>query len=118
MKLSLKTMLLIPVISGLLCYCVPSKGEKTIDDKVKEEIAYMKQAMKEDPELTQLVNELEKLGDISEMLTQFYEGKLKEEDKWKQQQSSIQKIENLGATRSFEILPLVEWYTAREDLKG
>jgi len=118
MKLSLKTMLLIPVISGLLCYCGPSKGEKTIDDKVKEEIAYMKQAMKEDPELTQLVNEFEKLGDISEMLTQFYEGKLKEEDKWKQQQSSIQKIENLGATRSFEILPLVEWYAAREDLKG
>lgn len=111
-------MLLISVISALLCYCGPTKGEKTISNKVKEEIAYMKRAMKEDPQLAQLVKELEKLGDISEMLTQFYEGKLKREEEWKKQQSSIQKIDNIGTTRSLEILPLVEWYSSREDLKS
>ena len=118
MKCSIKTMLLISVISALLCYCSPTKSEKTINDKVKEEITYMKQAMKEDLQLAQLVNELEKLGDISEKLTQFYEGKLKREEEWKQQQSSIQKIDNIGTTRSLEILPLVEWYSSSEDLKS
>jgi len=33
------------------------------------------------------------------------------------QQSTFQKIENLGTTKFLEILPLIDWYTSREDLK-
>jgi len=46
----------------------------------------------------------------------FRKGKIKAEDEW--QETSVEKIRDLGSTGSLEILPLIDWYTSRDDLKG
>jgi len=50
------------------------------------------------------------------LMIRFKIGKRKVELKW--QRSAVQKIRNLGATKSLEIIPLIDWYTSRKDLKG
>jgi 7,8-dihydropterin-6-yl-methyl-4-(beta-D-ribofuranosyl)aminobenzene 5'-phosphate synthase len=74
--------------------------------------------MREDPNLALLITELGGLDTINDMLARFNEGKKKAEEEWKQQQSSIKKIKDLGTTKSLEILPLIDWYTSRQDLKS
>jgi 7,8-dihydropterin-6-yl-methyl-4-(beta-D-ribofuranosyl)aminobenzene 5'-phosphate synthase len=46
----------------------------------------------------------------------FRRGKRRAEDEW--QKTEVEKIKDFGSTRSLEVLPLVDWYTSREDLKG
>jgi 7,8-dihydropterin-6-yl-methyl-4-(beta-D-ribofuranosyl)aminobenzene 5'-phosphate synthase len=46
----------------------------------------------------------------------FVTGKQRAEALW--QQSTVSRIKNLGATQSLEILPLIDWRTSRDDLKG
>jgi len=52
------------------------------------------------------------------LMIRFNKGKRKAEEHW--QQSTVQKIADLGATKSLEILPLIDWHTStsHEDLKG
>ncbi len=50
------------------------------------------------------------------LMIRFKMGKRKAELQW--QQLTVQKIRNLGTTKSLEILPLIDWYTSRKDLKG
>jgi len=50
------------------------------------------------------------------LMIRFKIGKQKAELQW--QQMTVQKIKNLGTTKSLEILPLIDWYTSRKDLKG
>jgi 7,8-dihydropterin-6-yl-methyl-4-(beta-D-ribofuranosyl)aminobenzene 5'-phosphate synthase len=40
------------------------------------------------------------------------------EDDWERQQAITHPIDNLGTTTTFELLPLIEWYTASDALKG
>jgi len=49
------------------------------------------------------------------LIIRFNKGKRMAEERW--QQSSIQKISDFGATKSLEILPLIDWHTNRNDLK-
>lgn len=46
----------------------------------------------------------------------FNRGKRRAEEQW--QQSTVQKIKNLGATKYLEILPLIDWYASHKDLNG
>ena len=57
-------------------------------------------------------------GDPSELLERFNKGKQNTEQEWQLNQSNIRKIKNLGATKTLEILPLIDWYTCNESLKG
>lgn len=50
------------------------------------------------------------------LVIRFKIGKRKAELQW--QRSTVRKIRNLGATKSLEIIPLIDWYTSSEDLKG
>lgn len=52
---------------------------------------------------------------LAEELVRFREGKQEAELQW--QRSTFEKIRDLGATKSLEILPLIDWHTSREDLK-
>jgi len=49
-------------------------------------------------------------------MVRFSTRKRKAEALWKK--SSVNIIKDLGATTSLEILPLVDWYTSQDDLKG
>jgi len=50
------------------------------------------------------------------LMIRFNKGKRRAEKQW--QQSTVEKITSLGATKSVEILPLIDWYTSHQDLKG
>ncbi len=50
------------------------------------------------------------------LMIRFKIGKRKAELQW--QRSVVQKIRNLGATKSLEIIPLIDWNTSRKGLKG
>jgi hypothetical protein len=100
---------------GCLCFSLRFNSKTDIEEKIKEEIAFMKQAMKKDPDLDKLLKELANSEDLTKMLIRFYKGQLESAEEWKQQQSSIQKLQGLGTTQSLKILPLVEWYASRED---
>lgn len=49
------------------------------------------------------------------LIIRFNKGKRKAQIQW--QQSSVKKISGFGATKSLEILPLIDWHTNRSDLK-
>ena len=50
------------------------------------------------------------------LLTRFYRGKRKAEKYWRE--SGVGEITGLGTTKSLAILPLIDWYTSSEGLKG
>ncbi|MCX9082565.1 MAG: MBL fold metallo-hydrolase [Candidatus Methanoperedens sp.] len=49
------------------------------------------------------------------LIIRFNKGKRKAQIQW--QQSSVKKISGFGATKSLEILPIIDWHTNRSDLK-
>jgi 7,8-dihydropterin-6-yl-methyl-4-(beta-D-ribofuranosyl)aminobenzene 5'-phosphate synthase len=53
---------------------------------------------------------------MSYLMVRFYRGKQKATKLWRL--SAFSKMTNLGATRSLEVIPLIDWRTSREDLKG
>jgi 7,8-dihydropterin-6-yl-methyl-4-(beta-D-ribofuranosyl)aminobenzene 5'-phosphate synthase len=76
----------------------------------------IKQEIKKKPELAIV---FDYFGvDPSELLERFNKGKLKAEQEWQLNQSNIRKIKDLGLTKTLEILPLIDWYTCNEYLKG
>jgi 7,8-dihydropterin-6-yl-methyl-4-(beta-D-ribofuranosyl)aminobenzene 5'-phosphate synthase len=46
----------------------------------------------------------------------FRQGRRKAGDQWGE--AAVEKIRDFGKTESLEILPLIDWYTCRDDLKG
>lgn len=46
----------------------------------------------------------------------FNKGKQRAEEQW--QRTVIHKMENAGTTKYLEILPLIDWYSGKEDLSG
>lgn len=53
---------------------------------------------------------------LAKELVRFREGKREAEQQW--ERSTYQKIRDLGTTKSLEIIPLIDFYTSRKDLKG
>jgi 7,8-dihydropterin-6-yl-methyl-4-(beta-D-ribofuranosyl)aminobenzene 5'-phosphate synthase len=56
------------------------------------------------------------LAFVTYLVLRFNRGKRKTEEEWRR--SKVQKIIHLGAMKSLVILPLIDWYTSAEDLKG
>jgi 7,8-dihydropterin-6-yl-methyl-4-(beta-D-ribofuranosyl)aminobenzene 5'-phosphate synthase len=52
---------------------------------------------------------------MSYLMVRFYRGKQKASELWR---FAVSKMTNLGTTRSLEVIPLIDWRTSREDLKG
>jgi len=50
------------------------------------------------------------------LVLRFNRGKRKADEEW--ERSKVQKITQLGTTKSLVILPLIDWYTSAKDLKG
>lgn len=49
------------------------------------------------------------------LLVRFKKGKQKAETEWKE--TAADKIRGIGATRSLEVIPLIDWYSEQENLK-
>lgn len=115
MKSSARKLLFTLVASGLLFSCAHFKAEPTSSVIEDEEIALIEQEINNNPDLAVL---FEGFGDPNELLARFKKGKRKVEEEWQHKQSSLQKIKNLGTTKTLEILPLIDWHTRDESLKG
>ena len=109
---SLKSKLfLFLVIAGFLFVSAHAQGVETKEDK---QILLMEQAIEDDPALASLIRFF---GDPNALLARFNQGRKEENERWQQKQATIQKIDNLGTTKTLEILPLIDWYTRGEILK-
>ncbi|KPK35674.1 MAG: hypothetical protein AMJ65_17225 [Phycisphaerae bacterium SG8_4] len=64
-----------------------------------------------------ILKEITGTGDIREVLRRYLQGREESTKEWEKQQASIQKMVNWGQTAYLEILPLVEFYASRQDLK-
>jgi 7,8-dihydropterin-6-yl-methyl-4-(beta-D-ribofuranosyl)aminobenzene 5'-phosphate synthase len=117
MESFMKVAVFVFLVSAFFYISFCSSSQTSIDERVEEETAFMNEARKKDSQLSQLLKELAKTEDLEKMLRRFYRGKKEAEEDWIAQQVSIQKLEGMGATKSLVILPLVEWYANREDLK-
>ena len=115
MKLSLKNLCAVLSILGLLFSCAQFKAKQTSSFIENDEVKIMEKEIKNNPDLVAL---FDSFGDPKELLMRFNEGKQKAEKEWQFNQSNIRKIKNLGVTKTLEILPLIDWYTRDESLKG
>ncbi len=115
MKSTDKKLAIILILPGLLFGCAGLETKKTSTLRGNEEALSIEQEIKKNPDLTIL---FDLFGDPNEMLARFKKGKQKIEEEWQRKQSTIKKIQNLGTTKTLEILPLIDWHTSKEFLKG
>jgi 7,8-dihydropterin-6-yl-methyl-4-(beta-D-ribofuranosyl)aminobenzene 5'-phosphate synthase len=80
------------------------------------EISQMEVALKEDTVLAALVGYF---ADDPVVLYEQYKSALHRSDSsWEHDQQTLQKLEGIGSTEKLEILPLIDWFTEDESLKG
>jgi len=115
MKSTGKKLAIILILSGLIFGCAHLDTKKTSTLRENEEALSIEQEIKKNPDLTIL---FDLFGDPNELLARFKKGKQKAEEEWQRKQSTTKKIQNLGITKTLEILPLIDWHTSKESLKG
>ena len=115
MKSTGKKLAIIFILSGLLFDCDHLDTKKTSTLRGNEEALSIEQEINKNPDLTIL---FDLFGDPNELLARFKKGKQKAEEEWQRKQSTIKKIQNLGTTKTLEILPLIDWHTSNKFLKG
>ena len=73
-----------------------------------------KEAVEKNPELVRVFR-LFMLGtnDLEQQIARFDSGKEDAEKEWLVQQANLKKIDDLGSTKSLEILPLIDWKTKK-----
>ena len=78
-----------------------------------------KEAVEKNPELVRVFR-LFMLGtnDLEQQIARFDSGKEDAEKEWLVQQANLKKMDDLGSTKSLEILPLIDWKTKNEKLRG
>ena len=111
MKYLGRRFLLFLILVGFLLISAQAQGVETEKSK---QIKLMEQAIEADPALASLIRFF---GDPHALLERFNKGRVKENERWQKKQANIQKIDNLGTTKTLEILPLIDWYKRDERLK-
>ena len=110
------------LLSCLVWTCSRTEEQSTSHTEIEAEMTFLEKARGENPDLNVLlsesiVREITGTGDIREVLRRYLQGREESAKEWEIQQASIQKMTNLGETTYLEILPLVEFYASRQDLK-
>jgi 7,8-dihydropterin-6-yl-methyl-4-(beta-D-ribofuranosyl)aminobenzene 5'-phosphate synthase len=102
--------------------CSYAEGQNVSLAEIEAELTFLEKARSENPDLSILLSEstlkeVTGTGDVREVLRRYLQGREESAKEWEKQQASTQKMVNLGETSSLEILPLVEFYASRQDLK-
>jgi 7,8-dihydropterin-6-yl-methyl-4-(beta-D-ribofuranosyl)aminobenzene 5'-phosphate synthase len=102
--------------------CSGTEEQSAPQTEIEAELAYLEKARGENPDLSILLSESNLreatgTGDVREVLRRYLQGREESAKEWEKEQASIQEMVNLGETAFLEILPLVEFYSSREDLK-
>lgn len=113
----------LPVLFLLFSFwaCSSTGEQDALQTEIEAELTCLEKARSENPDLDILLSEsnlrdITGTSDIREVLQRYLQGKEESVKDWEKQQASIQEKVDLGETTSLEILPLVDFYTSREDL--
>lgn len=110
------------LLSCIVWTCSCTEKQIASQAEIEAELTFLEKARGENPDLNILLSEsnlreITGTGDVREVLRRYLQGREESAKEWEKQQESIQKMVNLGETASLEILPLVEFYASRQDLK-
>jgi 7,8-dihydropterin-6-yl-methyl-4-(beta-D-ribofuranosyl)aminobenzene 5'-phosphate synthase len=79
------------------------------------ELDEMDSALKADTNLARLVSWF---GDPAQLYQSYKENKARADSVWENDQQTLTRLRNLGSTKHFEMLPLIDWFTANDSLLG
>jgi len=110
------------LLSCIVWACSCTESQNAYQTEIETELTFLEKARGENPDLNALLSEsilreVTGTGNIREVLRRYLQGREESAKEWEIQQASIQKMTNLGETTYLEILPLVEFYASRQDLK-
>jgi len=110
------------LLSCIVWTCSCTEEQSDSQTEIEAELTFLEKARVENPDLNILLSEsnlreITGTGDVREVLRRYLQGREESAKEWEKQQESIQEMVNLGETSSLEILPLVEFYASRQDLK-
>jgi 7,8-dihydropterin-6-yl-methyl-4-(beta-D-ribofuranosyl)aminobenzene 5'-phosphate synthase len=113
---------LVLLLSCIVWTCSCTAEQRAYQTEIEAELTFLEKARAENPDLNVLLSEsilreVTGTSDVREVLRRYLQGREETAKEWEKQQASIQKMVNLGETASLEILPLVEFYASRQDLK-
>lgn len=80
-----------------------------------EELKKLNDAVKTDTNLSRLISYF---GEPDELFHQYKINLARADSIWEQDQKTMQPLENIGTTRQFEMLPLIDWFTDNDKLHG
>ncbi|MHC4579933.1 MAG: MBL fold metallo-hydrolase [Planctomycetota bacterium] len=111
------------LLSCMVWTCSCTEEQSASQTEIEAEVTFLEEARGENPDLNILLSEsnlreITGTGDMREVLRRYLQGTEESAKEWEKQQASIQRMVNLGETASLEILPLVEFYASRQDLKA
>lgn len=88
---------------------------ESLTNNESEQKNLFEKAIKENQDLATITSWF---GSSKYLVKRYNEGKKNADDVWIKNQAAIQKIKDFGTTKTLEVLPLIDWYTADTKLMG
>jgi len=107
-----KLLFLISFITFLFLYV---SAQKNPDKLTQDEINTMHAAINADSNLLKMIGWF---GEPVDLYEKYKINLWRADSIWKQDQQAINKLKDIGTTRHFEMIPLVDWFTSDDSLIG
>lgn len=111
----MRKMVIIVIAFFLTMFASNLQATETSTNNENEQIKLFKKAIQENPDIATITGWF---GSPEYLVERYNTGKKEAESAWMKNQAAIQKIKDLGATQTLEVLPLIDWQTANEYLMG
>jgi 7,8-dihydropterin-6-yl-methyl-4-(beta-D-ribofuranosyl)aminobenzene 5'-phosphate synthase len=105
--------LVIALIGSIIAFNLQAIENSTSYER--EQIKLYEKAIQENPDISTITSWF---GSPEYLVKRYNAGKKEAESVWIKNQAAIQKVKNLGATKTLEVLPLVDWHTSNDQLIG
>jgi 7,8-dihydropterin-6-yl-methyl-4-(beta-D-ribofuranosyl)aminobenzene 5'-phosphate synthase len=107
--------LLIPLIFFFSISLYSAFAQKDRFNLTRDEINTMNAAMKADTNLSKL---LKLFGEPADLYKKYKINRYRADSIWNYDQQTIRKFRDLGTTKRFEMIPLIDWYTSEKCFAG
>lgn len=91
------------------------QATETLTNYENEQIKLFEKTIQENRDIETIVSWF---GSPEYLIKKYNDGKNKAESIWIKDQATIQKVKDIGTTKTLEVLPLVDWYTSSDQLIG
>ncbi|HBE41556.1 MAG TPA: hypothetical protein DDW27_10210 [Bacteroidales bacterium] len=104
-------------LSGLLysLSLVNTNAQKNSSELSQDEINTMNTAIGADKNLSDLIK---RFGNPVDLFMQYKINLWRADSIWNHDQQTIRKVKDLGTTRRFEMIPLIDWFTSNDSFIG